>query len=149
MLVSSLSRPREGIERAGGRAEMPLEQMQVDSSDLEVAVAEQYLDGAQVGAGFKQVCREAMAQSVRMDVPVLKASPSCGNLQGSPEDLGGDRVTCRVPAVARKEPLLGLVPEAAPISSPLSARVRSHIVEAVRGEGKPVVFCAEDSFEEQ
>jgi hypothetical protein len=32
---------------------------------------------------------------------------------------------------------------------PLSARVRSHIVEGVRGEGKPVVFCLEDSFEEQ
>ena len=32
---------------------------------------------------------------------------------------------------------------------PLSARVRSHIVEAVRGEGKPVVFCVEDSLEEQ
>ena len=32
---------------------------------------------------------------------------------------------------------------------PLSARVRSHIVEGVHGEGKPVVFCLEDSFEEQ
>jgi len=32
---------------------------------------------------------------------------------------------------------------------PLSARVRSHIVEGVRGEGKPVVFCLEDSFEAQ
>ena len=32
---------------------------------------------------------------------------------------------------------------------PLSARVGSHIVEAVRGEGKPVVFCVEDSLEEQ
>ena len=32
---------------------------------------------------------------------------------------------------------------------PLSARVRSHIVEGVRGEGKPVVFCLEDSIEKQ
>lgn len=32
---------------------------------------------------------------------------------------------------------------------PLSARVRSHIVEGVHGEGKPVVFCLEDSFEKQ
>jgi hypothetical protein len=31
----------------------------------------------------------------------------------------------------------------------LSARVRSHIVEAAHGEGKPVVFCVEDSFEIQ
>ena len=29
----------------------------------------------------------------------------------------------------------------------LSARVRSHIVEGVRGEGKAVMFCLEDSFE--
>ena len=32
---------------------------------------------------------------------------------------------------------------------PLSARVRSHVVEGVHGEGKPVAFCLEDSFEEQ
>lgn len=30
---------------------------------------------------------------------------------------------------------------------PLSTRVRSHIVEGVRGEGKPVVFCLEDAIE--
>ena len=32
---------------------------------------------------------------------------------------------------------------------PLSARVRSHIVEAARVEGKPVVVCLEDSTQEQ
>jgi hypothetical protein len=32
---------------------------------------------------------------------------------------------------------------------PLSARVRSHIVEGVRTEGRPVVFCLEDSLQEQ
>jgi len=32
---------------------------------------------------------------------------------------------------------------------PISARVRSHVVEGVRGERKPVVFCLEDSFEVQ
>ena len=32
---------------------------------------------------------------------------------------------------------------------PLSPRVRSHIVEGVRGEGQPVVFCLEDSHEKQ
>ena len=59
--MSSLSREGERIERAGGCAEMPLGQMQVDGSDLEVSMAEQYLDGAKVGAGFKQMCGEAMA----------------------------------------------------------------------------------------
>ena len=41
------------IERAGGRAEMPLREMQVDRSYFEVAMAEQDLYGAQVGAGFQ------------------------------------------------------------------------------------------------
>ena len=61
MLVSSLSSERECIERAGGCAQMPLRQMQIDGCYFEVAVAEQYLNRSQVGAGFKQVCREAMA----------------------------------------------------------------------------------------
>ena len=59
--MSSLRREREGIERAGGRAEMPLGQMQIDGRHFEVAMAEQYLDGAQVGAGFKKMGRETMA----------------------------------------------------------------------------------------
>ena len=60
MLASSLSRERESIKRAGSCAEMPLGQMQVDGCDLEVAMTEQYLDGAQVGAGFEQVSGETM-----------------------------------------------------------------------------------------
>jgi len=32
---------------------------------------------------------------------------------------------------------------------PLSMRVRSHVVEGVRGDGKPVVVCLEDSTQEQ
>ena len=32
---------------------------------------------------------------------------------------------------------------------PLSARVRSHVVEAVRGGEKSVMFCLEDSLEIQ
>jgi len=61
VLLSSLGREGERIKRAGGCAEMPLGQMQVDSSDLEVAMAEQDLNGAQVGACFKKVCGETMA----------------------------------------------------------------------------------------
>src|ERR1039458_4839888 len=56
VLLSSLGREGERIKRAGGRAEMPLGQMQIDGSDLEVAMAEQDLNGAQVGAGFEKVC---------------------------------------------------------------------------------------------
>ena len=61
MLVSSLRREREGIERAGGCAEMPLGKMQIDGRYFEVAMTEQDLDRAQVGAGFKKMCGEAMS----------------------------------------------------------------------------------------
>jgi hypothetical protein len=39
---------------------MPLGQMQVNGGDLEIAMAEQDLNRAQVGAGFKKVGREAV-----------------------------------------------------------------------------------------
>ena len=52
-----------------------------------------------------------------MDVPVVEAGAFGGDLAGIPEDLSGDRVTCRVPAVAGKEPLLRLAPEAAPVEA--------------------------------
>jgi hypothetical protein len=51
----------ESIERAGGRAEMPLGQMQVDGRYFKISMTEQNLDGAQVGAGFKKVCGETMS----------------------------------------------------------------------------------------
>ena len=78
---------------------MPLGQMQIDGRYFEVAMAEQDLDGAQVGAGFKKMGRETMAQSVGMNAPVVEAGASGSDLAGRPEDLGGDRVTCCVPAV--------------------------------------------------
>ena len=74
MLLSSVGRESERIERAGGRAEMPLGQMQVDCGDLEIAMTEQNLNSAQVGTGFKKVCGEAVAQRVGMDAPVVEAS---------------------------------------------------------------------------
>jgi hypothetical protein len=63
---------------------MPLGEMQINGSDFEVAMSEQYLDGAQVGAGFEQVCGEAMSQGVRMDAPMLEAGAFGSNLAGAP-----------------------------------------------------------------
>jgi hypothetical protein len=40
---------------------MPLRQMQIDGRYFEVAMAEQDLDGAQIGAGFKKMRGEAMS----------------------------------------------------------------------------------------
>ena len=62
MLVSSLCRERECIKGAGGCAEVPLGQMQIDRRLLKVALTEQHLDGAQVSAGFQKMGRETMPQ---------------------------------------------------------------------------------------
>ena len=43
-------------------------QMQVNRRIGNVAVAEQYLNGAQIGTCFEHVRRKAMAQSVRRDM---------------------------------------------------------------------------------
>jgi hypothetical protein len=74
--------------------------MQIDGRYFEVAMAEQDLNGAQVGAGFEKVCGETMPQGVGVDASVIEAGAFGGDLAGRPEDLGGDRVTCRVSAVA-------------------------------------------------
>ena len=84
MLVPSLRRKRERIERAGGRAEMPLGQMQVDGCNFEVAMAEQDLNRAQVGAGFEKVGRKTVAQSVRMNAPVVETSAFSSDLARRP-----------------------------------------------------------------
>ena len=82
--MSSLGREREGIERAGGCAEMPLREMQVDGRYFEVAMAKQDLDSAQVSAGFEQVCGETMPQGMRMDLPVIEAGSFSSDLAGRP-----------------------------------------------------------------
>ena len=46
---------RNCIQRVGHGAQMPLRQMQVNGRVLELGMAQQQLDRAQVGAGFKQV----------------------------------------------------------------------------------------------
>ena len=44
---------------------VPLRQMQIDHGVFEFHVAEQQLDGAQVGAGFKKMRGVRMAQQMR------------------------------------------------------------------------------------
>jgi hypothetical protein len=48
--------------------------MQVDRSYFEIAMAEQYLNGAQIGSGFEKVSRKTMAQSMGMNTPVIEPS---------------------------------------------------------------------------
>lgn len=63
---------------------MKLVCQRVDSGDLEVAMTEQDLDGPQVGAGLKKMSREAVAQSVGMDAPVVETSAFGSDLAGRP-----------------------------------------------------------------
>ena len=60
-----------------------------------------------------------------MNVPVVEAGAFSSDLAGRPEDLGGDWITCRMPAVAGKEPLLRLAPETAPVSAQCFEQLRA------------------------
>jgi hypothetical protein len=87
---------------------MPPGEMQIDRRFLQVAVPQQHLDGTQVGTGFEQMRGKAVAQSVGMDAPVLKTGAFGGLLTGAPENLGGDRMTRRMPSVTGKSQSVGL-----------------------------------------
>jgi hypothetical protein len=58
--------------------------MQVDGCNFEVAMAEQDLYSAQIGAGFKKVGSETVAQSVGMNAPVVETGAFGGDLAGRP-----------------------------------------------------------------
>src|SRR5580692_10986666 len=52
-----------------------------------------------------------------MDMLVCETGTLGGVLTGSPQDLGGDRITCGMPSVAGKQPVRWLVPEPAPLDA--------------------------------
>jgi hypothetical protein len=58
--------------------------MQVNGRYFKIAMAEQNLDGAQVGAGFEKVCGETMPQCVGMDAPAIETGAFGGDLAGAP-----------------------------------------------------------------
>ena len=106
--------------------------MQVNGSYFEVAMTEQYLNRAQVGAGFKKMRGETVSKSVRMNVPMHKASAFSGVLAGSPEDLSGNRITCSMPSVAGKQPLCRLASEPAPVRTQRFEKLRAQHDVAVQ-----------------
>jgi len=61
---------------------MLLREVQIDRGLFKIAMPEQDLNRTQVGAGFEQVRREAMAQGMRMDVLMFKPSAKRGLLAG-------------------------------------------------------------------
>src|SRR5207248_9563380 len=112
----------------------------------QVAMPQQHLDGAQVGAGFEQMSGEAVAQSVRMDVFVLKAGAFGGPLTGNPENLGGDRMTCCVPSVTGKQPVGGLAPQSTPVDAQGIEQLRAeHDISVLASLAAPNMYvpCAD------
>ena len=53
------------IQRIGDGLQMPLRQVEVEDRVLELHVAQQQLNRAQVGAGFQEMCGVRMAQQMR------------------------------------------------------------------------------------
>src|SRR6266852_4142615 len=104
---------------------MPPGEMQVDRRFLKVAMSQQHLDGAQVGSSFEQMGGKAVTQGMGMDVLVFKPSALCGALAGCPKNLGGDRITRRVPSVAGKQPVGRLAPQPAPIDAQCLEQLRA------------------------
>jgi len=92
-------------------------EMQIDRRLLQVAMSQQHLNGSQVGTGLEQMRGKAVAQSVGMDALVLKTGTFGGLLTGVPEDLGGDRMTRRMPSVAGEQPIGGLAFQPAPVDA--------------------------------
>jgi len=109
----------ECIERTAGGAEMPPGQMQIESwfppgRDVPSSI---WMVRRSAPA-FEQVRSKAVAQSVGMDVLVLKAGAF-----GRPADrtcqrtFGGDRVTRRMPSIAGEQPVGGLALQPAPVDA--------------------------------
>ena len=80
---------------------MALRQVDVDHGLAQVGVAEQQLDGAQVGAGFEQMGGEAVSKRVRMQ-RLVDAGALGGFPAGVPDDLVADGSVGRVMRAARE-----------------------------------------------
>ena len=83
--------------------------MEVSSGGVEAAMAEQDLDGPQVGAVLQQVGREAVAERVHGDV-LVQPRGAARRLAGFIHRLVGERLTGDI---SREEPGAGLVDLAA------------------------------------
>ena len=82
---------REALQRIGHRLQVPLRQMQVLGGGLQVAVPEQNLDGAQVGARLQQVGGPTVAHRMRGDA-FADAGPVRGFATRDPDGLVGNRL---------------------------------------------------------
>jgi hypothetical protein len=81
--------------------------MQVNRGLFEAAVAEKYLNGAQVSAGLKQMSGEAVTKGMRMQwFPDI--GPLGGLAAGVPDDLVVDGMFGRMPLAPGNSQVSGL-----------------------------------------
>ena len=94
-----VERTRRGMQPGFG-------DMQVAGRGLQIAMAEQQLNAAQIGACIEQMCREGMSQHMRAEW--------LGDAQLLAQLLAGDTHRVRQQGLVRpfsgKEPVLGLAP---------------------------------------
>ena len=80
--------------------QVPTREMEIEDRVFELHVAEQQLDGAQVGAGLQQMCRVRVAEDVRGHV-LVKLRAGRGTLTGIPDDFRRDRFAAASPSRSR------------------------------------------------
>src|ERR1700722_17122866 len=77
--------------------------MDINGGLLQIAVAQENLDGAQVGAGLQQMGGKAVTKGMRMKR--FANAGAFGRLAtGVPADPGADRMIGRMPLAAGKQP---------------------------------------------
>ena len=81
----------ETIQRVDNGLQMPLRQMQVLRRGFQIAMTEQNLNGAQVGARLQQVSRPTVAQRVRRNA-LVDTSPTRSLATCDPDGLVGNRL---------------------------------------------------------
>ena len=98
------------VQRVGNGLQVSAGKVQVDHRVFQLYVAEQQLNGAQVGACFQQVSCIGVSKQVGVNA-FFDAGPLGRGLTGVPDHLGGKRLI-RTPVVdgARKQPGLRLHP---------------------------------------
>jgi hypothetical protein len=74
-----------------------------------------------------------------MDVLVFKAGAFGGLLTGDPENLGGDRMTRRMPSIAGEQPVGGLALQPVPVDAKGIEQFRAdHLLAAFQEEPHPL-----------
>jgi hypothetical protein len=79
------------FDRVGDLVQVLLREVQIPGCHLQILMTEQKLDGAQVGSGFKQMRRPAVANQVRSD-SLADAGPLSSFGASTPHDLVCNRL---------------------------------------------------------